>query len=146
MLLSKLKAALATGALVVLGTVTLACGGKSGGQPDDESRGSKASATKAEDKPKEGAAPKPVDPKQLVRISPADPDLVPLMRSLLTDRSHYVRRAAIEGLAALGPLSIKAVDDLEDLAAKDPMQSNCVRAKVTVIRVAGASDERVRAL
>jgi RNA polymerase sigma factor (sigma-70 family) len=82
----------------------------------------------------------------LIRIGPADASLVPLLRPLLRDKVRFVRRAAIQALDTLGPLAKDVVGDLEDAAAKDAIIPNRVTARVALIHVAGASDERVRAL
>ena len=82
----------------------------------------------------------------LVRIGPPNAALELLLRSLLTDPDHYVRKAAIEGIATVGLPSKETVDDLERVATNDPNFTRRVGARIALIRVAGASDERVRAL
>ena len=82
----------------------------------------------------------------LVRIGPPNAALEVLLRSLLTDPDHYVRKAAIEGLATVGTPSKETVDDLERVATNDPNLARRVGARIALIRVAGASEERVRAL
>jgi RNA polymerase sigma factor (sigma-70 family) len=82
----------------------------------------------------------------LVRIGPPDAALVALLRPLLTDPDHYVRKAAIDGLGTLGPPAKAAVADLERVATNDPLLHRRVGARIALIRVAGASEERVRAL
>lgn len=82
----------------------------------------------------------------LVRIGPLDTSLAALVRPLLADRDHFVRRAAIEALSTVGPAAEAAVKDLEAVATSDAMQLLRVLARAALIRVDGASDERVRAL
>jgi RNA polymerase sigma-70 factor (ECF subfamily) len=82
----------------------------------------------------------------LVRIGPLDASLAALLRPLLADRDEYVRRAAIDGLAVVGAPAEDAVKDLEAVATSDPILLRRVSARVALIRIAGASEERVRAL
>jgi HEAT repeat protein len=82
----------------------------------------------------------------LVRIGPLDASLVALLRPLLADRDAYVRRAAIDGLGMVGAPAKGAVKDLETVATNDPNYLRRVSARVALIRIAGASEERVRAL
>jgi RNA polymerase sigma factor (sigma-70 family) len=80
----------------------------------------------------------------LVRIRPPGISLVALLRPLTTDKDHYVRRTAIEGLEALGPAARDAIDDLKK-ATKDASLTNQVRARAALARVTG-DDEQVAAL
>jgi HEAT repeat protein len=82
----------------------------------------------------------------LVRIGPLDASLAALLRPLLADRDAHVRGAAIDGLGMVGAPAKEAVKDLEAVATSDPNHLRRVSARVALIRVAGASDERVRAL
>ena len=82
----------------------------------------------------------------LVRIGPPDAALVAMLRPLLTDRDDWVRKASIDGLGSLGAPAKDAVDDLERLATNDPILASRVGARIALIRVAGVSDERIRAL
>jgi HEAT repeat protein len=82
----------------------------------------------------------------LVRIGPPDAALVALLRPLLTDRDDYVRKAAIDGLGTLGAPAKGAIDDLEEAATNDLNLTRRVAARIALIRIAGVSDERVRAL
>ena len=82
----------------------------------------------------------------LVRIGPPDAALAAMLRPLLTDRDNFVRKAAIEGLGTLGAQAKEAVDDLERVAANDSNLARRVAARIALIRVAGVSEERVRAL
>jgi RNA polymerase sigma factor (sigma-70 family) len=81
----------------------------------------------------------------LVRVEPPSPDLTELLRPLLADKDHYVRRAAIEGLAAQGPAAKASISDLEK-ADNDSNLPNRVRVRVALIHIAGASEERINAL
>jgi HEAT repeat protein len=82
----------------------------------------------------------------LVRIGPPDAGLAALLRSLLTDEDGYVRKAAIDGLGIVGSPAKEAVDDLERVATNDPILPRRVAARIALIQIAGASEERVRAL
>jgi HEAT repeat protein len=82
----------------------------------------------------------------LVRIGPPDGSLVALLRPLLTDRDEYVRKAAIDGLGILGATAKESVDDLERVATSDPNVIRRVAARIALIRIAGATEERVQAL
>ena len=84
--------------------------------------------------------------KLLVRIGPPDSSLVALLRPLLQDQDSYVRQAAINGLGVVGPPAKAAIDDLERVATNDPDLSRRVAARIALIKVAGASEERVQAL
>jgi HEAT repeat protein len=81
----------------------------------------------------------------LAQIEPPGPDLTELLRPLLADQDHYVRRAAMQGLGAQGPAAKAAISDLEK-GDTDPNLSNRVTARVALIHIAGASEERVAAL
>jgi HEAT repeat protein len=82
----------------------------------------------------------------VVRIGPLDASLAALLRPLLADRDSYVRRIAIEGLATVGAPAKGAIKDLEAIATNDLNPTRRVSARVALIRIAGASVERVRAL
>ncbi|HKI36620.1 MAG TPA: HEAT repeat domain-containing protein, partial [Gemmataceae bacterium] len=81
----------------------------------------------------------------LSRVEPPGPGLTDLLRPLLADKDHYVRRAAIQGLGAQGPAAKAAISDLEK-ESTDPNLPNRVMARVALIHIAGASEERVSAL
>jgi RNA polymerase sigma factor (sigma-70 family) len=81
----------------------------------------------------------------LARVEPAGAGLTALLRPLLADQDHYVRRAAIQGLGAQGPAARAAIPDLEN-ASTDPNLPNRVAAAVALIHVAGPSKERVGVL
>ncbi len=82
----------------------------------------------------------------LTRIGPADAALAHLLCPLLTDSDEFVRRVAIDGLGIVGPAASDFVDDLESAAKNDPKLSLRVCARITLIKITGASEERVRAL
>ncbi len=82
----------------------------------------------------------------LVRIDSLDAGLAPLLRPLLADKEDYVRRAAIDGLGSIGPLASDAVPDLEKLAASAPNVFHRAVARVALIRIAGATEDRIRDL
>jgi RNA polymerase sigma factor (sigma-70 family) len=81
----------------------------------------------------------------LSRVESPGPGLTELLRPLLADKDHYVRRAAIQGLGAQGPAAKAAISDLEK-ASTDPNLPNRVTASVALIHIAGQSEERVGAL
>jgi RNA polymerase sigma factor (sigma-70 family) len=81
----------------------------------------------------------------LSRVESPGPGLTVLLRPLLADKDHYVRRAAMQGLGAQGPAAKAAISDLEK-ASTDPNLPNRVTACVALIHVAGPSQERVGAL
>jgi HEAT repeat protein len=81
-----------------------------------------------------------------VRIGPREATLAATLRPLLKDPDGYVRKAAIEGLGAVGPAAKDAIDDLERVASEDPLMTRRVGSRIALIQVAGASDERVQAL
>lgn len=82
----------------------------------------------------------------LMRIGPPDAALADLVKPLLADRDEYVRQAATHGLGVVGPLAKEAIGDLERVATDDPVLQGRVGARIALIRVAGPSQERVRAL
>lgn len=82
----------------------------------------------------------------LVRIGPPDASLAALLRPLLSDPDGYVRKAAIEGLGVVGPEAEESVDELERVAINDTILPRRVGARIALIQVIGASDDRVRAL
>jgi HEAT repeat protein len=82
----------------------------------------------------------------LVRIGPLDEALADLVRRRLPDRDGYVRRIAIEGLATIGAPAKDAITDLESLAKLELNHTRRVSVRVALIRIAGASEERVQAL
>ncbi len=81
----------------------------------------------------------------LARVEPPGAALTELLRPLLADKDHYVRRAAMQGLGTQGPAAKAAISDLEK-ASTDSNLPNRVTARVALIHIAGPSKERVRAL
>jgi len=79
----------------------------------------------------------------LVRIGPQDASLVALLRPFLNDRNDKVRQAAIDGLVVIGLPSKVAINDLERVAANDPLLVRRVRARSALIQVAGVSNKRI---
>ncbi len=86
-----------------------------------------------------------VEAELLVRVEPPGPGLTELLRPLLADGDHFVRRAAIKGLGAQGAASNAASSDLEK-ESTDPNRINRVAACVALINIAGPSEQRVAAL
>ncbi len=82
----------------------------------------------------------------LTRIGPADDALAHMLCPLLTDSDEFVRRVAIDGFGIVGPAASDFVDDLESAATNDPKLSLRVSARISLIQITGASEERVRAL
>jgi HEAT repeat protein len=81
----------------------------------------------------------------LPRVESPSPGLAELLRPLLADNDRFVRRAAMRGLGAQGPEAKAAISDLEK-ASTDSISPNQVTARVALIHIAGASEERVGAL
>jgi hypothetical protein len=68
----------------------------------------------------------------LSRVEPPSPSLAELLRPLLADKDHYVRRAAIQGLGLQGSAAKAAIGDLEN-AVTAPNLPNRVTASVALI-------------
>ncbi|HQZ68277.1 MAG TPA: HEAT repeat domain-containing protein [Planctomycetaceae bacterium] len=82
----------------------------------------------------------------LIKISPSDKALVPLLRPLLKDADPYVRRAAIDGCGVLGPLATELEGDLEWIAANAPTQFRRIRASVSLVKISVGAENRLQAL
>lgn len=82
----------------------------------------------------------------LIRIGPANAELVYHIQPGLKDRDYFVRQAAIQGVATAGPLAKGAIEELASIATDSEYPNHQVGARLALIRIAGASLERILAL
>ncbi|HUT14593.1 MAG TPA: HEAT repeat domain-containing protein [Thermoguttaceae bacterium] len=81
----------------------------------------------------------------LGRIGEPDAPVISVVRPMLHDKDAYVRRVAIDTLAALGSRARPAVEDLEKVLT-DSTPNNRIRGHAALIRITGEAGGHIEAI